>query len=182
MKKKDFFKIVLKDYKLVGAVAPSSSYAVRRIMHALKPNVKYIIEYGAGDGVVTKALLNALPADGKLVAIELQKDCAELLEKISDSRLKVINEDVITVSKKFSQLKLPRIDAIVSGIPFSFLKPEEREELISASHEALVEGGQFIGYQATPYLHRSLRKRFSKVKAIFEVRNLPPYFITVAEK
>ena len=73
MKPIDFIKIAMKDYKKVGAITLSSRHTIRRVLRGLKPGYKYIVEYGAGNGVVTKEILKHLPADGRVVAIELNE-------------------------------------------------------------------------------------------------------------
>ncbi len=69
-----FLKIALTDYRMVAELMPTSKYAIRRILNQIKPEQKTIIEYGAGDGVITKEILKILPADGKIIAIELNPD------------------------------------------------------------------------------------------------------------
>lgn len=176
-----FIKVALRDYK-VGAIMASSRYTVKQVVRELNPKHKYIIEYGAGDGVITKAILKILPFDGKLVAVELNHDLLRELRKIKDHRLIVADEDVTKLSKNFSQLNLPRIDAVISGIPFTFLKPNKRKALIANTYSALAQGGVFIVYQASPLIFPLLKKRFVNVQLRFEPRNLPPYFIMRAEK
>lgn len=182
MKKRDFLKVGLKDYKTVGAVFLSSKYAVKKIIKQVKPDYKYIIEYGAGNGVITKELLKILPPDGKILAIELNKDLFYELSKIKDSRLKILNDDVIKVSKNLVSLDWPRIDAVISGIPLSFLKAQERIKLFQDTYEYLTLGGRFIVYQVSFFALPALKKVFKKVKKIIELRNIPPYFIMVGEK
>lgn len=182
MKPIDFIKIAIKNYKKVGAITVSSRHAVTRIISALKPEYKYIIEYGAGNGVITKAILNSLPGDGKVVAIEINKELFSELTKIRDSRLDVFNEDILRVSKHLADLGLPRIDAVISGIPLSFLKSRQRKELIQNTSQNIAERGKFILYQTSLIILPVLKKYFKKVTYKLELRNLPPYFIMVAEK
>ncbi|MBI4090809.1 MAG: methyltransferase type 11, partial [Candidatus Komeilibacteria bacterium] len=46
----------------------------------------------------------------------------------------------------------------------------------------LSAGGTFLVYQYSPLVLPILKKYFKKVKLYYEVRNLFPYFIMVAEK
>ena len=64
----NFIKTAIKDFK-VGALTPSSKYVVKKIIKEIKPEYKYIVEYGPGDGVITKEILKILPQDGRLVVI-----------------------------------------------------------------------------------------------------------------
>ena len=176
-----FIKVAIKDYK-VGAIATSSRYTVQQIVRELDSKHKYIVEYGAGDGVITKEILKTLPANGKLVAVEMNQDLLRELRTIKDHRLIVAEGDVIKLSHDFSQFNLPRIDVIISGIPFTFLEPKKRKILITNTHSAIAKGGVFIVYQVSPLIFPLLKKYFANVRLRFEPRNLPPYFIMLAEK
>ena len=177
----NFIKVAIKDYK-VGAITVSSRYTVKQIVRDLGLKHKYIIEYGAGDGVITKEILKVLPVDGKLIAVEINRDLLRELRKIKDPRLIVIDEDIIKLSQNFSQFHLPRIDVIISGIPFTFLEPKKRRIIITNTHLALAKNGVFIAYQVSPLIFPLLKKYFTNVQLRFEPRNLPPYFIMRAEK
>ena len=182
MRKLDFLKIAVKDYKTVGAVFSSSKHAVKAVAKQLKPEYKYIVEYGAGSGVITKEILNKISTNGRVVAIELNKSLFKKLSEIKDKRLLVLNEDVVKVSKKLGKLGLPKIDAIVSGIPFSFLKSAVRKEVLKNTQKGISEGGRFIAYQTSLLTFSYMKKLFKKVRSRFELRNMPPYFIIVGDK
>lgn len=181
MKAVDFIKVALKDYK-VGAITKSSPYTVRAILKQVKPGYKLVVEYGAGDGVITKELLSRLPYDAKVVAVELNKDFLPLLQSIKDDRLAVKNEDVVRLSEDFSGSGVKQADAVISGIPFSFFKPETRELIVRNTHRNLRDGGAFIVYQYSPLMLPVLKKHFRRVSMTIEPRNIFPYFIMVAEK
>jgi len=181
MKAIDFIKVALKDYK-VGAVAKSSKYTVRAILKQVRPGYKLVVEYGAGDGVITKELLSRLPHDAKVVAVELNKDFVALLNNIKDDRLAVKDEDVLRVSENFSTAGAKDADTVISGIPFSFFSPTTRETIVRNTHKNLRPGGVFIVYQYSPLMLPVLKKYFKRVTMTLEPRNVFPYFIMVAEK
>ncbi len=172
-----FLKIALSDYRVVGEFVPSSKYVIRRILSQFKPEHRTIVEYGAGDGVITKEILKVLPANGKIIAIELNPDLFAELEKIRDPRLEIWQGDVLELSKS-----LPKSDIIISGIPFSQISREKEEKIIHQTADALNEGGLFIAYQNTTLLLRTLKKFFSETKLLFEPRNFLPYFILISKK
>ena len=182
MSKVHFLKTALKDYK-VAAIAPSSSFVVKQILKNLPHPHAYIVEYGAGDGVITKALLEHMPKEGKLIAIEMSPHFIPNLKKIRDPRLQVVQGDVLKICKDFSKFRLPRVDAVISGIPFSFFNSKERNLIAKQTFQKLGEHGRFILYQFSPLMLPYLKEYFKKkIKLSLEVRNLPPYFIIVAEK
>lgn len=175
-----FFKNMTKDHK-VGAFFASSIFAARRIVKEIEPEYKTIVEYGPGDGAVTKEILKVLPPDGKLLAVELNPAFIADLEKIKDSRLTVISEDVIDFSKKLESFG--PVDMVISSIPFSFLKPEERESVITHTYKALNPGGKILLFQYRLLMLAYLKKAAGKkIRRYFEPRNIFPYWIMVAEK
>ncbi len=172
-----FLKIALRDYWLVAALMPSSKYVVRKILSQFKPEYRMVVEYGAGDGVITKEILKVLPANGKLIAIKINPDLLTELEKIRDPRLKIWQGDVLELSAL-----LPKSDIIISGIPFSLIDHEKKEKIMRQTVNALNEGGLFIAYQNSPILPKTLKKFFSETKWLFEPRNFLPYFILISKK
>ena len=81
----------------MGAVFLSSKHAVKSVVKQLKPGYKYIVEYGAGNGNITREILKKIPASGRVVAIELNKPLFKKLSEIKDKRLLALNKDVIKV-------------------------------------------------------------------------------------
>lgn len=177
----EFAKIALQDWR-IGALAVSSRYVVERILHELRPDYKTIVEYGAGEGVVTRSILQYLPADGRIVAIEQNSTFVRELQQINDPRLTVIHADALAVPGRLPELGLPRLDAVISNIPLSFLPASKRRDFLTTSYRALSEGGLLIVYQYSPLILPILRKLSQQSRALFEPRNFPPYFIMVAPK
>src|SRR3989344_2033977 len=139
MSYKKFLKIVLKDYITVGAVTISSRYVVRKVMRELKPEHKCVIEYGGGNGILTKEILKILPTDGRLIVVELNDDFAAELKQIKDVRLKIIHNDVFAVAKDFQRFGVNNVDAVISSIPLSLDGAVKRKELIRNTYKVIRE-------------------------------------------
>src|SRR3989344_6150597 len=183
MLKLKFLKTALQYLKSVGALFPSSKYVARKIIAALKPECKYIVEYGGGDVAVTKELVRHLASDGRIAVIELNKRFAAALKEIKDDRLSVIEGDVVVIAKNLAAIGLPRIDAVISSMPFSFLGGTKRNELIRHTARSLRSGGTLIIYhQYTPLSLGAVRRHFTSARVSFESRNILPCFVIVAEK
>ena len=178
-----YFKVFMDD-KGVASVTPSSKYMVDRVLKAMDVrNTKAIIEFGAAGGVMTRRILQEMPQDAKLIAIELnEKLFEELKATVQDPRLVCVNGDVRQVEQIAKMNGLTSVDVIVSGIPFAFLSGRGRHELLKAVHDLLKPGGRFVAYQVTTHLIGMLEEYFRKVKTQFEVRNIPPHFVFTAFK
>ncbi|NUM25062.1 MAG: hypothetical protein HUU49_00385 [Candidatus Buchananbacteria bacterium] len=177
----NFIKTALTDYR-VGALTRSSHFVARRVVQELLPAYRRIVEYGPGDGAITKLLLQQLPADGKILAIESNPDFARGLKNIADVRLQVVEALAQEVSKDFAAFGWQKIEAVFSGIPFSFLNPDLRQRIVDQTYNALEPGGIFLVYQYSTLMAPYLKKRFKKVVVKFEPRNFPPYFLMIAKK
>ena len=177
MKTLEFLKIALKNYKRVGAFASTSRFTINRVLKELR-SCKFIVEYGAGTGVMTRALLKELPHDGRLIAVEIDKNFLKELHTINDRRLTIIEGDVVHISQRLRSLGLPEIDAVISSVPFSLMEKSEREAVIRNTAASLRYGGIFcIYHQYTLWTVPILKRLFKKVVIDFELFNLFPCFI-----
>ncbi|MBI4420771.1 MAG: methyltransferase domain-containing protein [Gemmatimonadetes bacterium] len=176
-----FATVAVRDFK-VGALTVSTKYVVRAVARALDQRHAFIVEYGAGDGILTKALLKKLPEGGRITAVERNDRFYRELRRIRDPRLRVIRGDVIAMSRDAGAFRLPIIHGVVSSIPLSFASSRQRETLVSNTWKALAPDGVFVVYQYTPLILPLLKKYFSRVTVGFEPRNILPYFIMRAEK
>lgn len=180
MKRTEFIRTALQDYR-VGAITKSSRYTIASVIRQIPPDAKKVIEYGAGDGIVTKEILTMLLPDSVLIAVDMNQEFLEHLRGIEDTRLSVIDGDVVELSKDFSRFGGTDADVVVSSIPFTFLATEKREELIRNTKKNLNPTGRYIVFQYSLLVLPLLKKYFKKVNVYYELRNLPPYFIMVAE-
>ncbi len=177
-----FLKTAFQDYLRVGGVVPSSKYTCQRVASKLSPRCLNIVEYGGGTGAVTRELLKKLPASGKLIVIEVQKEFIKALQEIDDPRMLVIHGDVGEYSAKLKELFPKGPDAVVCGIPLLFFKEAFRNTLLKNTCDGLSPEGRFIIYQHSLQIVKTLKKIFSLVKFDLEIRNFPPYFIFTAFK
>jgi phospholipid N-methyltransferase len=167
----------------VASVVPSSRWLTRRVAaRAVRDETRVVVELGPGTGVVTRALLDALPRDGRLLALELEPDFAERLGDESDPRLVVHQGDARALEEVVHEHRLPRVDAIVSGIPFSTLGPEAGRQVLERAWRVLAPGGCFVAYQFRPHVDRFATPLFGPPEVEFEPRNVPPMSVYCWEK
>ena len=175
-------KNLIKD-KYVASISPSSRFLIKKIFKRIDFNGDLlVVEYGAGTGVITKALLKKMSKNSKLIAIEKNKVLFNLLQNFKDDRLRLINEDVSDIARVANLINKRKADYVISGIPFSMLKPNEIEKIIKWTNNILSKNGKFILYQVSILMKKYLIKSFKRVKIGFESRNIPPFFILEAQK
>ena len=117
----EFFKGFLRNPKEVGSLIPSSRFLTRRVLKCGDAKTaRVIIELGPGTGVLTREILEQMPADGTLIAVELLPEFVELLARAyPDPRLTLYNGSSADLEKALAEAGEVRADLVVSGIPFS---------------------------------------------------------------
>ena len=182
MEKRYLFKNFLKD-KQIGSIVSSSKFAVNRVCNKLDfSGRKIIVEYGPGTGVFTKILLERMSPESKLILIETNKDMISILKRIKDPRVFIFNDTAENVENILRQCGEETADYIISGIPFSFIKKEEKHKILGNTRKVLSSNGTFLVYQFTLTVVGYLKKYFSQISYDFVFLNIPPLFIFVAFK
>lgn len=171
-----FFKGFLKHPGMVGSVIPSSAALVNKVLASVEwSRVKLFVEYGPGVGTFTLPILERLPADAELVAIDLNPDFIEFLRReVRDPRLKLVRGSAADVRRIIADLGHDEADYVLSGLPFSTL-PEGVGDRIAAETAAVLKpGGAFLIYQVTGAVAAFLTPHFRTIARGFEWRNIPP--------
>lgn len=168
----------------VGAVSRSSKFVIKEVLKNIgESNLGTVVEYGPGDGVLTKELLKKMPESGKLFVVELDPNFVVELSKIKDKRLHVIHGKIEDISENPDKYNIEKADLVVSSIPFTFIKKDEREVIVKNIEKNLSDEGRFIIFhQYSLLMQRIMKKYFKNVESFFEPRNFLPCFIIVGKK
>jgi phospholipid N-methyltransferase len=170
-----FLQGFLRKPQQVGSVIPSSRFLERRIVALSGAREAHVlVELGPGTGGTTRALLRALPADAKLLAIELEPRFAAILRGMNDPRLIVFEGSAEQLPDALGKHGLGAPDAVISGIPFSTMDGALGRRIAKTIYEALEPGGRFVAYQVRGKVHDVARPFFGRAKIDVELRNIPP--------
>lgn len=171
-----FLRGFLRDPAGVGSVIPSSRFMERRIVRMTElQDAKVVVELGPGTGGTTRALLNAMRPDAKLVCIEIDQSFVEMVSKIDDPRLIVHRGSAEHVAEVCADHGLAKPDVILSGIPFSTMPPELGRLIVQRVHDALPPGGRFVAYQFRPHVATLSTPIFGQAERDeLEALNIPP--------
>ena len=170
--------------KTTGSVTHSSKFLCRGM---IKPvNFKaatLIVELGAGDGVITKHILKKMRPDAKLLVFEVnEKFCQKVREKIDDNRMVLIEDSAEHLPDHLERLGLPKVEFIVSAIPFVALPKEVTFRILEVCKESLIQGGLYIQMHYSLVLKKTYARIFGNVKVDFIPVNVPPAFVLVSRK
>lgn len=172
-----YIKNLIKDPK-VASVSPTSANVIAKMLKGVDfESIKVLVEYGPGDGVITRELLKRLNPDAKLIAIELNEPFVRELGKIDDQRLTVVHGSAEDVRSILSEQGVHDVDLVISGIPFSLVRYRTRVKILSATRVVIKTEGSLLVYQASIQLKSLLQKYFKDVSVQYAWKNIPPLFI-----
>ena len=178
MDKIQFLREGIKNIKTVGTLTRSSRFLCSKIVSlANLRGSKCIVELGAGDGVMTKHILNNMPEDATLFAFEIHPKFCERLRRIKDPRLHVIHDSAENLKDHLTENGFSQIDTVFSALPFVMLPSALAKRIVSSCHQNLKPLGQYFQIHYS-LLEKNLYKNiFGKVEVTFHLLNIPPAFI-----
>lgn len=179
-----FFREFIKHPVMVGAILPSSEATIRKVLARVDwANTKVFVEYGPGIGNFCQPVLDRLPADAQLIAIDTNPDfVAHLRETIRDPRFSVVQGSAADVARILADHGHEQADYVLSGLPFSTLPPGVGRQISVATYDVLRPGGMFLVYQYNPGVRRFFGPVFDRIDRGFEIWNVPPQQIFWAHK
>ncbi len=159
----------------VASVVPSSQElenGLSNLVRECAPSI--VVELGPGMGGTTKALLRSLDADATLISIEIVPEFVEQLRQIDDPRLIVCQGDASDLSRILSESESSNVDLVVSGIPFSTMRPSVAKALVADIHRSLAPEGQFVTYQVRDTIIEIATELFNTPRVSLVLWNVPP--------
>ncbi len=178
-----FFQEFLKHPFQIGSVIPSSQALVRRVIDTAKVHAAdTIVELGPGTGCTTKAILENMKEDAKLLSIEINPNFHSIISAIPDSRLIAHLGDARKLKDILAEHNLGAPQAVISGIPFSTMSDQCGTEIIKAIHEVLEPGGRFVAYQLSKKVISLCTPVMGQEKVEMEFMNIPPMRVCCWEK
>lgn len=178
MSKIDFFKTFIKD-RDVASVVPTSMRCVKKVCTHIDFTKNFLlVEYGPGNGVFSKYLLEKMTPGSRLILIEANEDFVKELERtIKDPRVKIHNILAGDVESVLDPEDVGNVDYVLSGIPFSFLKKDRKRQVLNTTKAILKDGGKFVAYQTSGHLKKPVMEVFGNYDIEMEMLNIPPYLI-----
>lgn len=140
-----FFRRWLHNPLQMGSIIPSSPALCRRVAAAVerRPD-EYVLELGAGTGVISRALLAAGVPANKLIVVEIVPEMADFLRQ-SLPGVNVICGDAFDLKNALPPEMQGRIGTAICGIPLVLL-PLPRQQAFVDAVEAVAPGKGFLLY------------------------------------
>lgn len=167
--KAGFVQQFIRNPRAIGSITPSSLMLCETMARAADwSRVVRSAELGAGDGVLTKILLQHLAQDASLDIFEISPQLVKKLRQIQDPRLNIYPHSAEHLTGQY--------DVIFSGLPLLSIPAKIRHLILEKVHETLAPGGVFIQFQYTSLTQPELSRYF-----IWErqrvLKNVPPAWV-----
>ncbi len=186
-----FISQIMDAPRAVGAVLPSSRALGEAMVEPVDfAKARVIVEFGAGTGALTHAIVPKLTPEHRYLGIELNAAFVEHLRQ-EFPKLTFVAASVEDLDKILAEHGIESIDAIICGLPWASLPVAVQERAFGHVSKFLVKGGLFLTFaylQGLPLpAARALRRRlgamFSDVSRTRIVwGNVPPAFAYVCRK
>ena len=180
MKKLSFIKQYITKPRSVGAILPSSRYLANKMIQEIDFDyAKCIVEYGPGTGVFTEKLVKNRTKDTLILLFEYNYEFYKgLKEKYkNEQNMYIINDSAEYMDKYLNDYNIPRVDYIVSGLPFASLPQCVSSAILGKTRKYLNKNGKFITFQYTLLKKSFIKQYFSDICIKREVRNIPPAYV-----
>ena len=177
-----FFLRWLKNPLNVGVPVPSSRHLAKAIAQQILfvSSEEFVIELGAGTGVVTRALLKSGIAQEKLIIIDIDHKFVEKLKHDFPSAL-IIQGDARNLKEILENLNIKSVAAIVSSLPLLAMPDVVRHAIVNSAFKVIKPNGRFIQYSygllspLSKQNQKSIGIRGKIAKRVW--RNFPPAII-----
>ena len=185
MKQIDFLKESLRDIRTIGTVTRSSKALCKAMIKPVDfDQARLIVELGAGDGVITKHILNSMHKDARLLSFEINDRFCDELNALSegDSRLTVVQDTAEKLGEYLAKIGAQHADYVISAIPFVALPKSLGLSIVGECKKYLQPGGKFTQMHYSLLAKNLYEQVFGNVKISFVPINIPPAFVLVSEK
>jgi phosphatidylethanolamine/phosphatidyl-N-methylethanolamine N-methyltransferase len=170
-----FFLGFMRHPRLVASIVPSSRFLTRRLAgFVTSSKARVVVELGPGIGGTTRAILDALPEQSRLLAIEINPDFIPRLRSESDPRLIVHSGCAERIREALDQYGLGQPDVVISGIPFSTMPTALGRRILNAVWSCLRPGGRFVAYQVSGRVAHLGRDLLGTPETDVALLNVPP--------
>jgi phospholipid N-methyltransferase len=170
-----FFQQFLKHPLQVGSIIPSSRFLEQRILDtAAIDSARTVVELGSGTGGTTRAILDAMADDARLLSIEINPRLHHLVSGIGDNRLIAHLGSACDLAEIIAGYGLEAPDVIISGIPFSTMDGRKGAGIVEAISSVLAPEGRFVAYQVSNRVALLCRPVLGAEQAALELLNIPP--------
>jgi phospholipid N-methyltransferase len=136
-----------------------------------------VVQLGVGTGCITRALLQRLQPEARLLAVEVNGVFVDTCRRIRDDRLILRHGCAGSLPEMLHELGAGEVDYVVSSLPLAIMDDALVARILRVSRAALAPGGLFLQYQYSLSQRAALERQFDHVRVGFTLANIPPAFV-----
>jgi phospholipid N-methyltransferase len=168
----------LRNLRTTGTLTRSSTALCEAAIDRIDfSTARVIVELGAGDGVITRHILERLHPEGKVIAFEVSPDLCADMRAIGDPRLVVAEDSAENIKPWLDKVGADKVDHIVSAIPFAALPRALGKAIVHAAKDNLRPGGCYNQVHYSLKTKGYYEEAFGQVDARRIWANLPPAWV-----
>jgi phospholipid N-methyltransferase len=168
----------IRHFRTSGTIVRSSPFLINRLLRGIEfDRARTIVQLGVGTGCITKALLDRMRPDARLLSLELNRVFVDECEEAGDPRLVLRHACASDLPGIADSLGIGTIDYVVSSLPLAIMEDDLVERILAASQSRLSPTGLFLQYQYSLSQKDVLERRFCDVRVGFTLVNIPPAFV-----
>ena len=178
-----FLTAAARNPQTVGAVIPTSAHLAERLAGVVPAfGEPVVVELGPGTGPITAAVQRRLAGRGRHLAVELDPILAQHVAREYPD-VEVVLSDAVGLGDLLAERDISEVDAVVSALPWSLIRPDRQHDILDVVAQALCPGAPFT---TIAYLHARLMSGARGFRALLDEvfdevlttstvwRNLPP--------
>lgn len=159
-----------------ASIIPSSKEAGGAMMTGINWNeINTIVELGPGSGTFTREILARCKPETKIVLFELENSYVDLLRQKFGDRVKVIHASAHLFEDILKELKLPKADLIISGLPF--LARHLNQLIFESIQHQTDKGAIFRFFTYMPPAMKIVYRGINLRRVAFVWKNIPPLWV-----
>ena len=172
-----FLLEALRNFKEVGTVTRSGRALSGKIASFITKEDKYVLELGAGDGAITGSILKNMHPEGKLLCFEINPNMVEVLGRIKDPRLIVVNDSAEKMEKYMRDHEITSFDGIISAIPYIVLPKELANKIITLCKKNLKMNKFYLQVHYAKTKLSLYTEAFGNIETFWVLLNVPPAYV-----
>lgn len=178
-----FFTESIKNLKTTGTLVQSSRFLCQKMSEQIPVRSDaVVIELGAGDGRITKHILNRLGKNGRLFSFEINEQFCEQLRKIKDPRFHLMPYSAENLISEMHAHGISEVNYVISALPFVVLPPELATSIIKNARDILSPDGLYVQMHYNMMEKKRYLKVFGNCEMHFVPINIPPAWVLVCQK
>lgn len=179
-----FFRELINNPRGVGAACPSSKGLAKTMASFIPANEDgYVVELGAGTGVVTQAILDHGVHPSRLIVVEISENLVEILRRQFPQVL-IVHGDAAALGNHLERAlgrdESRKVTTIVSSLPLRSLPIGLVKSIKQELYKVIPHNGRLIQFT---YAIRSMvpthSEKFNHIKTKIRWLNIPPARVEV---